>query len=165
MLAKSNFPELVQLLVARHDVEPNAVDNVGRTPLGWASAEGYISVVRTLLQHSGVSLNAQGHGEYTPLWLACRAGRVHIVEILLQQNGVDVTRGLPRCSGRAPLEPFPSAQLGSNRSKRLEFSTDDSVTGAEITTSITGFFPPVLEVSVHAGGQVGHTMEKSSQTI
>ena len=44
MLAKSNFPELVQLLVARHDVEPNAVDNGARTPLGWASEEGYISV-------------------------------------------------------------------------------------------------------------------------
>ena len=73
--------------------------------------------------------------------------------------------GLPRCSGRAPLEPFPSAQLRSHRSKPQEITADDSVTGAEIITSITGFFPPVLEVSVHAGGQAGHTMEKSSQTV
>lgn len=73
--------------------------------------------------------------------------------------------GLPRCSGRAPLERFSSAQLSPHRSKPQEFTTDDSVTGAGIITSITDFFPPVLEVSVHAGGQAGHTMEKSSQTV
>jgi hypothetical protein len=58
--------------------------------------------------------------------------------------------GLPCCSGRAPLELFPAAQLSFHRSKLQEFPTDDSVPGAGIITSIMSFFPTVLEVSVHA---------------
>lgn len=58
-------------------------------------------------------------------------------------------RGLPRCCGRASLEPLPPAQLRSRRSWPQEITADDPVTGAEIITSMAGFIPPVLEVSAH----------------
>ena len=69
--------------------------------------------------------------------------------------------GPPRCRGRAPLEPFPCTQLSFHRSRPQEIITNDSLSGAEIITSITGFFPPALEVSVHARRPEGHTMDKS----
>lgn len=107
ILAISSFPEVVQLLLARCDVDVNAVDNRGRTPLVRASERGSTPVAKLLLQHSGVRLNGQRHGEYTPLWLACRAGRVHMVDILLQQEGTDVNQ---QCgTGTSPLHVSVSA--------------------------------------------------------
>ena len=43
--------------------------------------------------------------------------------------------------------------------------TDDFVSGAEIITSITGFFPPALEVGVHARRQVGHTWARADKIL
>jgi ankyrin repeat protein len=60
------------------------------TPLHYASREGHILIVKSLIKHKA-DVNKLDPCEGTPLFLASRYGRQNIVEILLE-NGADVSK-------------------------------------------------------------------------
>jgi hypothetical protein len=85
-----NF-EVVRILIEYDPAHINTKDNVGSTPLHWAS-EGLTfkdcSVVPLLLQH-GADIKAQDEGGQTPLHTASLYGAVEVVRLLLE-HGADV---------------------------------------------------------------------------
>lgn len=67
-------------LLARSNVDVNAVDGTGRTPLCRAAAMGYPDTVRILPLHSSVDLNVQNRDGYTALVWAASRGHCAVVE-------------------------------------------------------------------------------------
>ncbi|RYP18847.1 hypothetical protein DL767_009749 [Monosporascus sp. MG133] len=65
----------------------NSKDEIGKTPLHWASENGHDTVVKQLLQ-GGADANAKDKAGWTPLHLASRNGRDTVVKQLLE-GGAD----------------------------------------------------------------------------
>jgi hypothetical protein len=77
---------LLQILLARKDLNPNLPDNEGRFPLLLAVEYGMVEAVRMLLQRGDLDINKPGI-----LSTAVRRD-VRILEMLLQRHDVDVNR-------------------------------------------------------------------------
>ena len=50
----------MRLLIDRDDVDINAKDSIGETPLICAAKSGHGAVVRLLIERDGVDINARG---------------------------------------------------------------------------------------------------------
>ncbi|KAI5793356.1 ankyrin repeat-containing domain protein [Pyronema domesticum] len=77
---------LLQILLARKDLNPNLPDNEGRFPLLLAVEYGMVEAVRMLLQRGDLDINKPGI-----LSTAVRRD-VRILEMLLERHDVDVNR-------------------------------------------------------------------------
>eukprot|EP00741_Cyanophora_paradoxa_P020882 tig00021318_g20160.t1 len=75
--------KLVELLLARPEVDVNAMDEEGRTPLYVAAFSGGVKTVEALLAAPGVDVNAGRRGA-TPLYGACMLHNVDAVRGLLE---------------------------------------------------------------------------------
>ena len=69
----------MSLLVERGDVDINAKDNCGRTPLSFAAQRGYEAVVRLLVERGDVDIDAKDDGGRTPLSFAAEKGHEAVV--------------------------------------------------------------------------------------
>jgi hypothetical protein len=76
----------VQKWVAVKGVDINARDNIGRTPLYWASANGHESVVRLLLD-KGADVNTCDNDGRTPVYEASSNGHESVVRLLCDRGG------------------------------------------------------------------------------
>ena len=94
--------EVVQLLLARNDVNADKPDRDGKTPLWQASFHGHEGVVKLLLARNDVDANKLG-GIYrqTPLLSASSNGHEGVVKLLLARN--DVNADKPDRDGETPL--------------------------------------------------------------
>ncbi|KAH8430159.1 ankyrin repeat domain-containing protein [Aspergillus melleus] len=68
----------IRLLLNQVDVELNAVDLDGYTPLARAVQHARLSVAQLLLEQAEIRVNAEFGHEVTPLWVACRSGHKYI---------------------------------------------------------------------------------------
>lgn len=66
--------------------EPNIKDQFGRTPIFWASINGYEAVVNALLENDAVDPECEDDDGRTPLFFASRHGHAKIVDCLLQHR-------------------------------------------------------------------------------
>jgi ankyrin repeat protein len=87
--AKMGHSDIVQLLLAEDDVDPNIADESYSTPLCWACEMGHVSIVRQLLAQDDVYIDGIS-GSKSPLIMACFGGHVEIINLLLAQDGIDV---------------------------------------------------------------------------
>jgi uncharacterized protein len=77
----------LERLVGQNPRLLNARDLIkGWTPLMWASAEGYVGMVRWLVD-KGAAINGRSSLCYTALSLACGNGRTPVVRLLLERGG------------------------------------------------------------------------------
>jgi len=58
---------LVRLLLAREDVNPNRLDEFGRTPISWAAGYGCETMVKLLLARKSVNPNKPDTDGKTPI--------------------------------------------------------------------------------------------------
>lgn len=77
--------EIVSLLLARNDVDPN-LPSKGSTPLAWACIFGHREVVQLLIDRSDVIIDSRDPELRTPLSWAARNSHEEIVEILLARG-------------------------------------------------------------------------------
>ncbi|KAI9774235.1 MAG: hypothetical protein M1839_001737 [Geoglossum umbratile] len=82
VVASTSLMKVMRLLLERGDVEADSKDESGRTPLGWAAAQGHKAVVRLLLQSSNVKADSKDESGRTPLSLATENGHMEVVRLL-----------------------------------------------------------------------------------
>lgn len=101
LVAMLGFERACAELLARN-MDPDAKDSNGRTPLSYAAEAGSEAVVRTLLATGRVDINSRGGRlQYTPLHYAALFGNAEVVEALLATGQAEVNRkGL---DGETPL--------------------------------------------------------------
>ncbi|KAE8442846.1 hypothetical protein EG329_002588, partial [Mollisiaceae sp. DMI_Dod_QoI] len=86
--AEKGFPTVVQLLLARGDVNPNLTDSPHQwTPLWYAVAGGHKAIVELLLNNEVVEPDLGGLYGRTPLWCAVERGSAEIATLLLEKGG------------------------------------------------------------------------------
>jgi ankyrin repeat protein len=79
-ISENDLPETRRLLSVGADV--NAKDNVGDTPLHWASMQGHVQVFKGLVER-GADIEVRNNRGYTPLHWACYNSHVAVVNELL----------------------------------------------------------------------------------
>ena len=93
--------DLITGLLAQYDINADAKDNDGRTPLSWAAGRGHEAVVQTLLATGKVDPDAKDIFGQTPLSWAAGNGHEAVVQTLLATGKVDPDAKDGR--GRTPL--------------------------------------------------------------
>ncbi|KAF5713099.1 ankyrin repeat [Fusarium mundagurra] len=95
--------DVVKLLVARDDVDPNSNDKLcGETPISWAAKYGHAAVVKVLLEDERVLANCTEREDRTPLSFAAENGNLEVVKLLLSRYDVD-PNSIPRWEKKTPL--------------------------------------------------------------
>ncbi|KAL4994938.1 ankyrin repeat-containing domain protein [Aspergillus recurvatus] len=79
---------VVQLLLAREDIDSNLQDIHGQTALSWAAEKGHYRIVRMLLGQ-GSNPNIEDNAGRTPLTWASEYGHVNAVRALLEYHKLD----------------------------------------------------------------------------
>jgi len=100
-VAQRCVKRIVKLLLGCGDVEPNAEDINGRTPLSYAAENGHEEVVELLLEHGNIMVNTKDIFGTATLSYAARKGHKRIVKLLLQHKNIDVN--IINDYGRTPL--------------------------------------------------------------
>ena len=59
--AHGGHVEIIKLLLHREDINVNATDLFGQTPLIWAACKGHASIAECLLQHPDIDINREGY--------------------------------------------------------------------------------------------------------
>jgi len=78
------------MLLGRNDIDPNAADKDGQTPLWWAAENNDEGVVGILLERSDLNPNTINTGcGLTLLSLAARVGYEEMVGMLLEQSDIN----------------------------------------------------------------------------
>ena len=98
---KRGAPEVMSILFRRKYVNPDRLDDFGRTPLGWAACKGHDGVVKLLLEREDVNPDRPDRDGETPLLWAATEGYDGVVKLLLERK--DVIPDRPDNHGRTPL--------------------------------------------------------------
>lgn len=89
-VAQRCVKRIVNLLLGCGDVEPNAEDINGRTPLSYAAENGHEEIVELLLEHGNIMVNTKDICGTAPLSYAAQKGHKRIVKLLLEHKNIDV---------------------------------------------------------------------------
>ena len=114
--------QVVELLLAREDVDTNSKNYRSQTALRLASDSGYIAVVRLVLSHGAINPNQPDSDRCTPLLRAGIMGRSDVVEILLERNDVDPNR--PDFLARRPIHSGVPKRPGRPKCRTAVFGQD-----------------------------------------
>ena len=99
--AYNGHEEVVKILLAREEVNPDKPDEWDRTPLSSAAANGHVGVVKILLEREVVDPDKPDNLGETPLSDAAQNGHEGVVKILLEREEVDPDK--PNSCGKTPL--------------------------------------------------------------
>lgn len=81
---------VVEQVLANPDIEVNAVNEMGETPLWYAASGGHEAVVGQLLAAPSIDVNAPDKSGETPLLSAARRGHRGVVRQLLTAPGINI---------------------------------------------------------------------------
>lgn len=107
--ARDGNEDLVKFLLDQPGIEPDVADRArlrppkrfGRTPLAYASMNGHVGVVRTLLATNRVNAESKDMCGWTPLAYAAGYGQAGVVEVLIKVPGIHLESRAQW--GRTPL--------------------------------------------------------------
>ncbi|RFU23836.1 hypothetical protein B7463_g12501, partial [Scytalidium lignicola] len=81
---------VVELLLAKDDVDINSKDNDGQSPLTWAVQNEHEAIIELLLAKNDVDVNSKDNNGRTPLSFAAENGDEAVVKLLLAKDDVDI---------------------------------------------------------------------------
>ena len=115
-VAYQGIDEIAEALLDMGSWDIEKADLVGRTPLIWASKNGFEGIIKLLTENAGADVHMKDtKSGRTPLSWAAEYGQEGAVKLLLEQAEVDP--GSQDVNGRAPLAY--AAQSGSERVLKL----------------------------------------------
>jgi ankyrin repeat protein len=86
--ARHGLTYIVELMLQRNDVDPNARDREGFTPLHQACEGNHVETVKLLLQFRGIDTNPRdSQMKMTPLHVAAERGFPDVLQVLLAYTG------------------------------------------------------------------------------
>jgi hypothetical protein len=88
--AKNGYYRLVNLLLAKDEMDADVKDFRNQTPLSWAAELGHEAVVKLLLETGKVYVDSKDHSGMTPLSWAAKNGHEGVVKLLLETGKVYV---------------------------------------------------------------------------
>ena len=91
IVKSGNLEEVTSLLRRDPRLNVNAKDDMGWASLHWASAFGYLPVVKFLLASPGIDVNIAHNYGGTPLAFSCLEGRPQVTRVLLKDHRVNTT--------------------------------------------------------------------------
>lgn len=94
-------PEIVDMLLARRETDPNNQDAHRDTPIGSAARAGRAEITQSLIKRSDVDVNRLNRTMYTPLIWAASRGHPKIVELLLTRE--DIKTNVRESSGMTAI--------------------------------------------------------------
>lgn len=77
--------EVIKILLSSRDIDINAKNVYGHTPLYYACWNGYDEILKLLISNGAV-LDVTDNNGNTPLHTACHFGRIEIVKILIENK-------------------------------------------------------------------------------
>ena len=83
-------PEIVNMLLARDDINLNNQDSHGETAICSAASAGQTEIAQYLVERSDTDVNHPSHKMFTPLIFAASRGHTRIIEILLTREDIDM---------------------------------------------------------------------------
>ena len=83
-------PEIVDMLLARDNIDLNNQERHGDTPICSAAQAGRTEIARSLVKRPDVDVNRPNHAMFTPLIWAASRGHPMIVELLLTRDDIIV---------------------------------------------------------------------------
>lgn len=141
--ASTNNTELVLFYLKERQTNPNAGDHCQRTALHLAAAQGYVEVVKLLIEH-GANVNARDMIGNTPLHLASCLGSgsqgLAIVKLLLQA-GTDLE--IINSLGNNPLD------LARSKLRILLKTSNNKVQSQSSLAMIIEDFSSVVDLMIH----------------
>lgn len=87
---KINLKEM--LFLFENNVDPNLTDDLGWTPLHYASRDDVVCSIKLLLSHEKIDPNLDNNGNTTALDNAVINGRFEAVEVLISNEKVDINK-------------------------------------------------------------------------
>ena len=97
----------MKLLLERVGIDPNSLDENGRTPLSFAAEKENNVAVRPLLERKDLDLDSTDSNDQTPLSFTATEGHEGAVKLLPEQRDVDPNSSVN--NGRTPL-PFATKE-------------------------------------------------------
>ena len=97
---EGNLPE-VQRLIEKQNVNKEAKDLIGQTPLHLACRNGHLNIVSYLIEQQHVNIEATDNTGHSPLHFACAKGHLNIVQYLIEQQHVNIEA--TNNTGHSPL--------------------------------------------------------------
>jgi ankyrin repeat protein len=96
--------EIVQLLLARDDIDVNLQNEYRRTALMIACDYGHLEIVKSLFAHDEIDVNMQSEkDDWTALMLVSEDGHLEIVKLLLARDEIDVSLNMQNKDGSTAL--------------------------------------------------------------
>jgi ankyrin repeat protein len=150
-----NQPAIVETLLVNH-ADPNALDDVGHTPLSWAAFLGHSKVVAVLLQHkpnidltgSSPTIDGFGNAGITPLYFAIQQGFTSISAMLITNDanlGAN-PNGIGTSAGETPLHV--AASFGNADVIKLLLAHGADVNARERWPQTSPFGISALDIAV-----------------
>ena len=89
MAAKHGYKGIARFLIETGQVNMDAMDSNGRTPLFLAAQRGYEGIVKLLVETRQVNINARDNNGWTPFFLAAVRGHKGIAKLLTETGQVN----------------------------------------------------------------------------
>jgi len=131
VLVHHNLDSFTRQLLNAKGTNPDAGDDLGRTPLWWAAKKNYVSMVRLLLQAAPyLDRNSkEKEREQSALSIAVEEGHIEVVRLLLRDKWVQ--HDAPDYQGRSPLSLAAGAGHGDIVKLLLEHKTFRDLVNSE----------------------------------
>ena len=91
----------MEALLTHKDIDINAVDNKGMSPIYYVVGEDHPECAKLLFSNKDLLLNITDHEGRTPLHYACEIGRKSMVELLLSHPNININA--KNNKGQTPL--------------------------------------------------------------
>jgi ankyrin repeat protein len=138
--AEEGYENIVEMLLTIDNIDIEARDAHGQTPLLYAISANSIAIVKRLLE-AGANINSKDHMRVTPLALAVEEGHEAIVELLLSTKDCDAYRSDPKAGTLVSL----ARQQGHETIVQLLLDFESRMVVDEMSTdTVTQTFANVL---------------------